>query len=294
MGKFPNLDLAMTNIVQNSPQHLVVTALTWILRPIVKLLIQQQITYPYLADLIKRLYLDVAMKDIPQTGARLTDSRLSLLTGVHRKDIRRLREEPELLQPVKDKSISMSAQVIATWLSDPEFCHDNGTPKTLSRLAVDGEPCFETLVESVSRQDFHSRSLFDEWLRLNVITLDDDDRVTLNVDAFGPSAGFDEKIYFFKRNLHDHLAASVHNVLGERPAHFDRCVYFNNLSTESVALLNQYAQQRTMELLKQLNQKGRLLQKKDCVKVDTKHRINFGAFFYSEPMGSTAQEEHKK
>lgn len=284
----------MANTAQTSPQHLVVAALTWIMRPIIKLLIQQQITFPFLSDLVKRLYIDVALKDIPAPSARITDSRLSLLTGVHRKDIRRLREEPELLQPIKDKSISLSAQAIALWLSDGEFCYDDGTPRKLARLATEEEPSFEALVESVSRQDFHSRSLFDEWLRLGMIVLDDEDYVHLSTDFFGPNAGFDEKVYFFKRNLHDHLAASVHNIIGEQPAHFDRFVYFNNLSAESVERLNDFAQQQTIALLKQINQKGRALQKKDGAKSIIKYRINFGAFFYSEAMPPPRVEDQEK
>jgi len=37
---------------------------------------------------------DVAVKEFPVDGKPQTDSRVTLLTGVHRKDVKRLRNEP--------------------------------------------------------------------------------------------------------------------------------------------------------------------------------------------------------
>jgi len=272
----------MTDFERNSPQNAVINAALRILRPLIKLLINKHITFPYLSNLLKRLYLDVAIHDIPTEGVKLTDSRLSLLTGVHRKDIRRLKQEPELLQPSGEKIISLSAQVISTWLSDTDYCDDTGQPKILWRQLHESEPSFESLVEQVSKQDLRARSLLDEWLRSGTISLIDENKVQLNVESFGPAEEFDEKIFFFKRNLQQHLDASVENILSNEPPHFDRCVYMNNLSETSRNELDQYARQQAAELIKQINRKGRSLQKQDSGSDGEKYRIHFGSFFHSE------------
>lgn len=281
----------MSDFDQNSPQSAVIDAVVRILRPVVRLLIRHQITFPYLSDLLKRLYLDVALHDIPTAGARPTDSRLSLLTGVHRKDIRRLKEEPELLQPSGEKAISLSAQVVSTWMSDAEYCDSTGMPRVLWRSKAQGEPSFESLVEHVSKQDLRARSLLDEWLRNKMVSRVDEDKVQLNADAFGPAEGFDEKIYFFKRNLHQHLSASVDNVLGEASPHFDRCVYFNNLSEASRKELNDFAKKQTNDLIRQINRKGLSLQKKDSARSVSKFRIHYGAFFHTEAQNNNRDGE---
>ena len=49
------------------------------------------LTFPALADLLRELYVNVAEYDFALSGKEQTDSRVSLLTGIHRKEVRRLR-----------------------------------------------------------------------------------------------------------------------------------------------------------------------------------------------------------
>ena len=62
-----------------------------LLRPLVRLLIRSGVTFPVLANLIRALYVEVSLRDLLTDAKARTDSRVSLLTGVHRKEIRRLR-----------------------------------------------------------------------------------------------------------------------------------------------------------------------------------------------------------
>src|ERR1700733_4121643 len=65
-----------------------------LLRPLVRLMMQSGLTFPVLADSLRRLFVEVAINEILTDPKSRTDSRLSLLTGVHRKEIKRLREMP--------------------------------------------------------------------------------------------------------------------------------------------------------------------------------------------------------
>ena len=76
-----------------APRPAVVSALRRLLRPIVRLLLNNGITFPYLSDLLKLIYVETAEKEFGLDVRPLTDSRVTLLTGVHRKDVRRLRHE---------------------------------------------------------------------------------------------------------------------------------------------------------------------------------------------------------
>ena len=215
------------------------------------------------------------------TGKRLTDSRLSLLTGVHRKDVRRLRYDEESRKPTSGTA-SIGAQVIAAWLSLPEYCTRKGEPLSLYRLANQGEPSFDTLVERVSKQDLRARSLLDEWLRLELVRVDEDNRVHLLQEAFLPGDDFDNKAYFLGHNIHDHLQASTENMMSAHPQHFDRGVFYNNLQPESVAELREFSEQKAMEQLKAVNHKARQLQRRDSGKEAAHQRFRFGAYFFAE------------
>lgn len=262
-----------------SPPEPLLAAITKILRPLVGLLLEHSLTYSWLSSLLKSIYVDVAEREFKLPDKPQTDSRISLLTGVHRKDIRRLRQTP-LVDTAPPASVFLGAQLVALWTSDTRFSSKRGKPRPLSRLsATDEEPGFELLVTSISK-DIRPRSVLDEWLRLGVVEIDNKDRVCLKTDAFIPSEGFEEKAYYLGQNLHDHLAATRHNVQGNTPPHMERSVYYDDLSQESVKELRRESEKEGMRALKTINALARKLQIRDRKSLDNHHRTNFGVYFY--------------
>src|SRR5262245_35350401 len=187
-----------------APPGSLITALRHLLRPLVRLLVARGFTYPMLADLLKQTYVDVADRDFRLGGEPPTDSRVSLISGVHRKDVRRLRGAAPPDEESVPESVALGAQLASAWTTRREFLDAKGRPRRLARLASQGgKRSFEGLVASVSR-DIRARSVLDEWLRLGVVELDKDDHVVLRAASFVPARGFDEKAFYFGHNLHDH------------------------------------------------------------------------------------------
>lgn len=261
-------------------------ALQVVLRPLVRLLIEQGVPFYQLAELVKGVYVDVALRDFPLEGKEPTDSRVTLLTGVHRKDVKRLRsEQREIDEP--PKSVSLGALLVARWTGSAAFLDAEGRPRPLPRKAARG-PSFEKLVASVSK-DIRPRSVLDEWLRLGVARLDGNDCVCLNAEAFVPSRGFEEKAYYFGRNLHDHVATAAHNLSGRKPALLERSVYYPALSKESVAELAKLAARVGMEALQAVNRRALELKRRDANDEGAAHRMNFGVYFFET---DTTAESH--
>ena len=257
-------------------------ALHSLLRPLIRLLISFQLTYPLLLRILKSVYVEVAEQEFSRGGAPLSDSRIHLLTGIHRKEIKRLRNEQPATIPTVS-SASLGAQLVAAWLGSERFSNADGAPRPLPlKTENPSEPGFDTLVAEVCRQDIRSRVILDEWLRLGVARLEDN-RVTLNTGAFTPARGFDEKMFFFGKNLRDHIAAGADNLAGGRPPHFDRSVYYDRLSPDSVTELKALAGELGMEALTRLNRRALARQKADSARKDADYRINFGIFHYSSP-----------
>lgn len=69
------------------------TAIYTVLRPLVGLLMEHGLTFPWLSGVLKSVFVDVAEKEFRLPDKRQTDSRITLLTGVHRKDVRRIRRQ---------------------------------------------------------------------------------------------------------------------------------------------------------------------------------------------------------
>lgn len=264
--------------LKETPKSLV-KALHHMLRPLVRLLLNFQITYPALSNLLKQIYVDVAVNDFKLDAKAQTDSRVSLLTGVHRKDVKRLRENDEEFLP--SAAISLGAQLIARWLSDQDYLDEKGEAKRLPRTAETGVS-FESLVKTAAKQDIRARAVLDEWLRVGVVHVNDDDTVSLNTAAFVPQDNFDDKAFFFGKHLHDHISAGVHNMLNGAPPQFDRGVFYNNLTPSSIEVLRVLIAKQATDLLIAVNNRAKELQVNDRGDRNANQRFNLGAYFWVE------------
>jgi hypothetical protein len=256
-----------------------ISAVRRLLRPFVRLLIAKGVGLAALTELLKEAYVDVALNEFPVDGKKQTDSRVSLLTGVHRKDVKRLRERPteKMAAP---RSIGLGAQIVSRWLGSKTTTDKKGQPLPLPRKAdSSGVPSFDSLVSGISK-DMRPRALLDEWLRLGVAHIDDDGRVVLNKFAFVPEKGFEEKAFYFGRNIHDHLAATAHNLLEEGNPKLERSVHYTGLSDESAAVLAQAAERTGMKALLEMNRLALELSEKDKGRATSTRRINFGLYFF--------------
>ena len=269
------------------------TALRRLLRPLVRLLIARSITFPSISGVLRGLYIEIAVNEFPVGDKPQTDSRITLLTGIHRKDVRRLRGQrhPAMHPP---RAVALGSQLIARWTTLPEYLDAQGVPQPLPRVATEGRAhSFESLVRSINT-DIRPRVVLDEWLRLGIVRVDDQDRVCLNVAAFIPPRGSEEMTYYFGRNLHDHIAAAVHNMLGEAgklgPL-LERSVNYNNLSSAAVAELNTIAKQRAMEVLQELNARALQLQQRDSGQPGASQRFNFGLYEFIEDQAADPPAE---
>lgn len=253
-------------------------ALKRALRPLVRLALAKGVGFPRLAELLRELYVDVAARDFPVPGKAQTDSRLSLLTGIHRKDIKRLRALPVDEERLPE-AVGLGMRLVNAWHGAP-FADADGQPLPLPRLASrGGELSFDALVGSVSK-DIRARAVLDEWLRLGVVAIDDAQRVRLASDAFVPHQGFAEKAFYFGHNLHDHAAAAASNLIGDAPPWLERSVHYAAVPAGLVEVLRKDAEAGGMRLLKALNRK--VLQP-GATDSAAPQRFTCGVYFYAEP-----------
>jgi len=270
------------NLTPGEPHPGLLLALHRLLRPLVRVLIAKGITFPALSRLLKEVYVEAAQEDFPVPGKSHTDSRINLLTGVHRKDIKSLRERrrgADAPSPV----LSRNAHLISLWTGAPDYLDTRGRPRPLPRQSgKDGGASFDSLVESVST-DIRPRAVLDEWVRQGLARVDDEDFVHLDMAAFVPAEDFADLAYYFGRNLRDHIAASSHNLLGDEPSMLERAVYYEALSPRSVEELAALSRELGSDALVKVNQKAFELSEQDKNQPEATERMSFGIYFYTAP-----------
>lgn len=266
-------------------------AIAQVLQPLARLMIDHGLQLPSLVELLKKSLVDEAVGAYGLADKGSSDTRIALLTGVHRKDVKRLREAPVTATPASPM-VPVAASVVARWISEPRFLNADQTARPLARTprrGSAGEPDFTTLVGEVS-SDVGARAVLDELERLGVVELREDGYVALKSAAFVPHEGLSESFHFLAANVSDHLATAVHNLAPGRrgPRMLEQSAFSLDLSAEQAEQLQQRARQLWASALQQFLQTATVAKQRSQAEEGPKHRIRFGVYFHDTQQAGAA------
>lgn len=124
------------------------SALRLLLRPIVRILLRAGVNWKEFAEVGKATFVEMASEDFGIRGRPTNISRVAILTGFTRREVRRLRDLLENEDPASFGRMNYATRVLTGWYTDAEFVAADGQPR---RLAVAGtNPSFETLCSRYS------------------------------------------------------------------------------------------------------------------------------------------------
>ena len=228
-------------------------AILRILRPLVRLLLRNGVPYGTFADLAKRVYIDVATEEFGIPGRKQTHSRVSVLTGLSRKEVLRV---TRLQRPDDTASVdryNRAARVISGWIRDPRYGEGNGNP---APLPLEGEgAAFAGLVKEYSG-DVPVRAILDELLRVGAVEKGIDGTVRLLARAYIPATGEEEKIGILGADVSDLVGTIDHNLQVPRgEAFFQRKTMYDNIPEEAVGALRKEIAARAEAFLEQADRR---------------------------------------
>lgn len=253
--------------------RIVLDSVLRVMQPLVRLLIRSGVTYPALAAALKRVFLDAARAELAERRMPQTDSAVTLLSGVHRRDVRQLGRQPaKPSAAAAQEPLGLAAQVVARWMAE----HPRATRRALPRAD------FDALVAGVS-SDIRPRAMLDELLRLGVVS-ESDTGVALAADGFAPRQGFDETAALFGANLRDHAEAASRNLHGD--ANFlEQAVFVDQISAESAQRLHAVAVQAWREAFQTVMREAQARFDADATGLPAnqpRHRARFGVYYFSQ------------
>jgi len=287
----------------NSQPTLALDRVLRVLQPLVRLLLRNGVTYTVFVAALKRVFLQAAQQELATRGMVQTDSAVSLLSGVHRRDVRKLlRGAPEIASdtasdrtsdtapdtsskapagPSAPAGLGLAAQVVGRWMNDAQFVDALGASRTLPRSGERGS--FDALVAGVSR-DVRPKAVLDELLRLGVVHETEQGAVVLESTGFAPRQGFEEMSWLFAQNLQDHAAAAVANLQGEGNF-LEQAVFVDELTALSADRMRQVSLSAWKTAFKTVMQEAQDRFDADAAQAPADqrtHRARFGVYFYSE------------
>ncbi len=219
----------------------------------IRLLLRHGVPFGTFSDLAKRVYVDVALEEFGIPGRKQTHSRVSVLTGLSRKEVLRVTRLDKPDDRETADRYHRAARVIGGWVRDERFHDGSGNP---APLPVDGEGAtFPGVVKEYSG-DVPYRAILDELLRVGAVERRDDGKVRLLARAYIPVAGDEEKLEILGTDSACLIETIDHNLQAEPGmAFFQRKTMYDNLPEEAVEELRKDLAARAEKFLEQSDRK---------------------------------------
>lgn len=199
--------------MQEKHRKQVLDAFLIVMRPIVRILLRYGIGYRGFLEVVKTAFVDVASSEFGIRGRLTNISRVAVMTGLTRKEVRRLRNKiAEGGDRISIKTTPL-ADVLHHWHGQHEFITPQGRPKTLEFAGDDTS--FSSLVRRFGG-DIPAGAMRTEMKRVGAIVEDDDGLLTVVERTFRPSGDHDTLVTTLIHAVYPVLSNIVHNTDPER------------------------------------------------------------------------------
>jgi len=182
-----------------------------LLRPIASVVLKCGMTWREFSELSKSVFVSVATDEFGIRGRPTNISRVSILTGISRKEVKRQRDLLEEAEAPTSPKTTDATRLLSGWHQDSDYTDDEGKPIP---LAIEGtNPSFQTLFSTYGG-DTPEQTLSRELLKAGSIEQDAEGRYIAKRRYHMPVEMDTGGIRFFGTNLFDHANTLCKNVTG--------------------------------------------------------------------------------
>ena len=254
-----------------------------LLGPLIRILLRQGISYAEFSEIAKAVYVEVALKDFKVAGRKATRTRVAVMTGLTRKEVKRVIDEAVKDRYEPKSKFSRLGRVLVGWHTDTDFTGPYGLPLELQyETNKPGELTFAELVKRHSG-DMSPRSILDELIRVGAVRETDAGwyRV-LRREYITDAQGRDtfERTGFIVRNF---VNTVDFNMTKSAPGkgRFERHVFpADGLRAEDMPKFDSFLRERCQTLLEELDNWLAKLPIPDAKKGDRVMHTGVGVYHY--------------
>jgi hypothetical protein len=182
-----------------------------LLRPVVSLVMKCGMTWKEFADLAKLAFVEVATEEFGIRGRQTNVSRVSILTGISRKEIARQRKRLASADETLSTKTNDATRLLSGWHQDPKYLDAKGSPMPLVERGP--APSFEALFQRYGG-DTPFQTLLKELKAAGSIAGDDAGRLVATRRYHMPAPMSEENIRLFGSNLFEHGRTLERNITG--------------------------------------------------------------------------------
>ena len=223
------------------------------LRPIVRFLLRNGVTWNEFKELSKDMYVDVARQEYGIQGRPTNNARVAVLTGLSRREVSRVRDK--LLEgddSPGDRQGNRISRILTGWHVDPEFVEQDGRPKDLPATGPTGS--LSSLLKRYAG-DLPHVALRKEMLQLGLVEETADGRLKVMQRDYVYTTLDPNIVHQMSVALHDHTTTLEHNLNPERkkPTRFEGLADNARIPARSARSFMKLVEDRGLEYLQEID-----------------------------------------
>lgn len=234
--------------MDNQIQETLVSAVLRILRPLVRILLRNGMAYGSFSQLARRAFVDVAFEEFTPKGKKQTISRVSALTGLTRKEVKRLVETPVLNASESEQRYNRATRVVSGWINDKRFANEAGGEVL---YLDDRKPSFKDLVKAYSG-DVPTKAMLSTLQSANTVRVENDQVILLR-HAYIPGSDAVDKLNILGSDVAELIYTIDHNLVNEDDLRFQRKVSNLAVKIDDIPVFRKFMQRKSQHLLEELD-----------------------------------------
>ena len=194
-----------------------------LLIPIARFCYRWGVSLPECVDALKAALLLVGREKLETDGEIVTASRLSVMSGVHRKDAARFLKGASTTRAT---IVAPAIKVLGAWNTKKKYLDKKGKPRMLTVGSEESE--FSKLVREII-VDVHPRTVLRELIRLQLVAVSDSG-VSARKSSFVSSTADETTAKLISQDIDDLLLSAEENVASTgTPPHHHTATRFDNI-----------------------------------------------------------------
>jgi len=268
--------------MEDAVRQALIKAFLKLFRPLARILIRNGVSFSSMADWAKKVYVDVAYEEFRDPGKKQTISRVSALTGLFRREVKRLHELDVAIDLNGADRYNRAVRVISGWLNDEDYQSASGRPASLTFEGA--APSFATLVRTYSG-DIPARAMLTVLESASCVQEMADGTLRLVRHAFIPGDDATDKLHILGTDVAEMIATIDHNLTSSADdLFFQRKVSNTRLDPAAVTEFRTLASERAQALLEELDA---WLSAREVRGQDREHeaqRVSLGIYYAQDPV----------
>lgn len=223
-----------------------------LLRPIASMLLKCGMTWREFSDLAKSSFVQAASDEYGIDGRQTNISRVSILTGISRKEVKRQRDLLSQESPVRKGKTTDATRVLSGWHQDPLFLDANSNPKVIPENGP--APSFKALCQRYGG-DIATQTMLKELVKTNAVRRANDGNLVATSRFYRPAVHDDENLRWAVSLTRDLVETMNNNVFLDdtRVARFGRKADNERIPKSAIPEFRQHLADRGQAFLEEID-----------------------------------------